>query len=121
MKLPVSPVTRHISLLVLMLVTTLIYGCNALNTPPVIESLVAESMEIKQGESTAIQCIASDSDEDELTYEWSVTAGFIQGGDSHIIWAAPFKCATANISVTVSDDRGGTDTESIRIKVIRPG
>ena len=55
MKLPVSPVTQHISLLVLMLVTTLIYGCNALNTPPVIESLVAESMEIKQGESTAIQ------------------------------------------------------------------
>lgn len=121
MKLPVPPVTRRISLLVLMLLTTLIYGCSILNNPPVIESLVAESMEINQGESTTIQCIASDSDEDELTYEWSVTGGTIEGGDSHIIWTAPVKCATAIIRVTVSDDRGGTATESVRIKVIKPG
>ncbi|MFH0768774.1 MAG: Ig-like domain-containing protein [Chloroflexota bacterium] len=93
----------------------------AVNHPPVIKSLTAEQSTIKQAMSTAIECVASDPDGDELSYAWSSIAGNFSGKGSAVTWTAPNSCATYTISVTISDGRGGKETEKLDIKVAKPG
>lgn len=101
--------------------TTLMNNGGTENSPPVIEGLTAESMKIEQGESIAIQCIASDSDEDELSYRWLATGGSIQGEGANITWTSPNRCSTYSISVRVTDDRGGVTSDNVSIIVAKPG
>jgi hypothetical protein len=109
------------------------------NHPPVIDELVitpeAEKdfnptkMKIYYGKSCDIQCIASDPDGDELSYQWSAdvppavrdywsAVGSISGEGSSVTWTAPSTLSEVAITVTASDDRGGTDTESIVFHVV---
>ena len=110
-------ITLSLSLLWVALLT----GCNTPNNPPVIENLLASSVAIEQGESAEIRCIATDDDEDELNYRWLTTGGTIQGEGANITWVAPDRCADYTISVRITDDRGGEDTDNITIKVAEPG
>jgi len=108
------------------------------NHRPVIEDLIItpledddnfypETMTIIEGTSCEIECIASDSDDDKLSYEWSIEpakalwtdVGSLSDEDDYIaIWRAPDRSPReVRITVTVSDGRGGKDTESIVIEV----
>jgi len=89
------------------------------NHPPVIESLIAEQLVVKPGESTPTmtECVASDPDGDELVYQWTATGGDIFGQDSTITWTAPHNPGTYIISVRVTDGRGGEATEKLNIEV----
>ncbi len=91
------------------------------NHPPVIESLTADSLSVLRGESVTIDCLATDADGDRLTYSWEATAGEISGEGDHIIWTTPNVCATHTITVTVIDERGSQTTQSIDIRVRKPG
>lgn len=92
------------------------------NNPPVIESLAAEQLVVRQAESTFIECIASDPDGDELTYLWAATGGDISGQGPAVDWIAPNVCADYVVTVTVTDGRGGEASMELVIKVQeRPG
>jgi len=86
------------------------------NQPPVI-SLTAEPQTVKKAMTSAIQCTASDPDEDKLSYAWSASRGKISGKGSAATWTAPDAFGTYTITVTVSDGRGGEATETIEIVV----
>ncbi|MEA3442206.1 MAG: PKD domain-containing protein [Chloroflexota bacterium] len=98
----------------------------AANEPPKIEDVAVtahnpEQMKdnkIFKGESCDIECVASDEDEDKLTYSWSCDRGNIQGSGEKISWTAPNTGCDATITVTVADGRGGTDSKEIVFEVV---
>jgi hypothetical protein len=91
------------------------------NHSPIIESLTADSLSVLRGESVGIDCFATDADGDRLTYSWQATEGKISGEGDHIIWTTPNVCATHTVTVTVMDERGSQTTQSIAIRVRKPG
>ncbi|MGA2669925.1 MAG: Ig-like domain-containing protein [Dehalococcoidia bacterium] len=99
----------------------------ARGTPPTIEKLVVNPNGNLLRESTAagcdfdvwvkeeydIKCLASNTS-DELSYEWSCTAGNISGEGSTITWTAPNeKSVTVTVTVIVSDAEGNSIAKSI--------
>jgi len=91
------------------------------NHAPVIESLTAEPSPVRQGKTSTIECVASDLDEDELSYLWSANRGNISGQGSTVAWTTPNACGTYIITVTVADGRGGEVSEELEVEVIKPG
>jgi len=89
------------------------------NRAPVIESITANPENVGQSESTALQCIASDPDNDILVYTWTAENGSFPNGSSGslVFWQAPGDTGTYPVNVRVSDGEL-TDNETIDINVI---
>jgi len=87
------------------------------NHPPAITSLEAESERVLPRGSCQIAYNASDPDGDELSYNWSANGGEITGEGATVTWTAPYFQGSYNITLTVSDGRGGEDTDYVIITV----
>jgi hypothetical protein len=88
------------------------------NNPPVIENVFLEPLVINVGTTATIKVNAYDPDGDQLTYSWSTALGDIIGSGSQVRYTAAFCCVGSNnISLIVSDTRGGKTTEEIRIEI----
>ncbi|MFO7773190.1 MAG: hypothetical protein R6V59_04540 [Dehalococcoidia bacterium] len=87
------------------------------NRPPVIASLEARAEWVPPSESTQIVCSASSPGGEELSYDWWVSGGEIQGRGATVTWTAPDEEGEYRIEVTVTDGRGGQDTHHITIRV----
>jgi len=98
-------------------VILLIGGCVPGEHPPVINSLKAKQNVIGPLDSCLIECVASDEDGDELTYEWSASKGTINGDGATIAWSAPEAEGVYNIVVKVADGNGEEATDSMTIIV----
>lgn len=80
--------------------------------------------QITDGETVRVSAVASDPDGDRLTYRWSTTAGQIRGSGSDVtldttgVTAGPgAPPVEITITLTVSDDKGLTDTSTCRLTV----
>ena len=104
-------------LFALILVLASFTACTS-NNPPVITSLMAHPSSLAPGETTAMTCITSDPDGDTTTYTWSADDGTISGVGSEVNWVAPDTTGTFIISVTVTNSRAETATESCYVVVI---
>jgi hypothetical protein len=87
------------------------------NHPPTIASLEAEPERILTSGKSQIVCTASDSDGDELSYDWSASGGEIRGEGAEITWTAPDSAGSYDVTVTVTDGRGGELMDDITITV----
>jgi len=87
------------------------------NSPPVIDSLSAKRTRANRAECIVIECLASDADEDSLTYTWSATGGTFYGVGSVTTWEAPLALGTYTITVEISDSRGGEASGRLTIDV----
>ena len=99
------------------LLSILLYTMLA-NHPPVIASLEAEAERVFPSGSTQIVCTASDPDGDELSYEWSYDDGERDGEGATVTWTAPDSGGSYNVTVTVTDGRGGEVTKHVTITVM---
>ena len=63
---------------------------------------------------------ASDRDNDELTYQYSVSNGDIEGAGSMVTWNLN-KVGTQKATVEVSDSKGAKSSRTVEIKVIPCG
>jgi hypothetical protein len=81
-----------------------------LNRNPQIEQITADPSEIEKMDYTTLTCIASDPDEDTLTYTWS-------NDSSVVIWTAPDAVGYYYILCKVEDGRGGETTDSVGVSV----
>jgi hypothetical protein len=111
-----------LGILALLLVALTIFpGCGGtappINHSPTIIILIADSSSIDINQSITITSIATDQDGDALTYIWTKNGGTITGSGSAITWTAPATAGTYAITCTVSDGRGGQDSESVNVEV----
>jgi len=93
----------------------LLLGCsNKVNHDPVIESLSATpDAPVQPGSAVTLTVAASDPDGDQLSYEWSATAGTLSASTgTSVTWTAPNDAAFATVTVTVRDDAEGADVET---------
>jgi len=107
-------------LIILVVAALLIGSCVPANQPPVISSLTANEEQIAPAGSCQIECIASDPDEDELSYTWSAGGGNISGEGSIVTWMAPDEPGAYTIVVKVTDGRDGEATTQLTIDVVAP-
>jgi len=68
--------------------------------------------------SCTIECVASDPDGDNLSYEWLASGGDISGEGSSVTWSAPDVLGTYNIIILVKDDLGSEATTMVIIDVM---
>ncbi len=87
------------------------------NHQPAIASLEAEPGRILPSGNSQIVCTASDLDGDELSYGWSASGGEISGEGAVVTWTAPDSAGSYDVTVTVTDGRGGEVTNQITIPV----
>jgi hypothetical protein len=87
------------------------------NQSPVISSLEASPSGILSGGSTTLTCIASDPDGDVVRYSWSASEGSITGVGNKVTWKGPNKGGDYNITVIVSDGKGGETTGNVMVTV----
>lgn len=87
------------------------------NQAPVISSLTPNPSGVLYGGSTLLTCIASDPDGDVVTYSWSTSEGSITGVGNKVTWVAPSKSGSFNITVVVSDGKGGQTRGNVMVTV----
>jgi hypothetical protein len=64
--------------------------------------------------------MATDVNQDVITYVWSANNGDIAGSDDHAVWTAPNVEGIATIQLMISDGRGGAATATIQLLVLDP-
>jgi hypothetical protein len=89
----------------------------SINHVPVILSLTADPQKIDLGATSLLTCMATDPDDDTLSYIWTSAYGTIFGGDSMVTWTAPENEGYYYVSCMVDDGRGGQTADSIGIVV----
>jgi len=111
-----------IGIVAAVVVVTVVLDTMLANHQPAITNLIAEPQRALPGGSIQISCSAVDADGDELTYNWSASEGAIDGEGTTVTWKAPLATGSYDISVTVSDDRGGevTNTKTIEVRTNKP-
>ncbi len=87
------------------------------NQNPQISSLVADPSVIGPGGSSLITCIANDPDGDVVKYNWHAIEGNITGVGNKVTWFPPNKGGAFNITVTVSDGKGGETQGNVAVTV----
>lgn len=87
------------------------------NNQPTIASLEPESERVVPLGSLEVICTASDPDGDDLSYDWSASAGEIDGTGDTITWVAPASEGSYSVAVVVTDGRGGEVTDYVTITV----
>ncbi len=94
---------------------TLSWGCNR---PPEVQEITLMGDHYVDTKYT-VSAYATDPDGDTLTYSWTVTGGTVYDPDVNPMeWTTPGTPGFYNITVTVDDGNGGTDslTESVEVK-----
>ena len=109
----------------------LIINVEAPNHPPTIENLIVTAEHSYLEEATAgfttqdivykalngqdykIECVASDTDGDELTFEWLADGGEWDGEGSMVTWHSPTERGEVTLLVKVSDGKGDLAIESV--------
>ena len=102
---------------VVVVVLAILFDTMLANHRPAITSLEAEPERVIPQGSCQIVCNATDRDGDELSYNWSASEGGITGEGATVTWTAPRFEGSYNITVTVTDGRGGEDTDYVIITV----
>jgi hypothetical protein len=87
------------------------------NQSPAISELVASPSGILYGGSTTLTCMATDPDGDVVRYSWSASEGSITGVGNRVTWVAPNKGGDYNVTVVVSDGKGGETRGNVMVTV----
>jgi REJ domain. len=88
------------------------------NHPPEIIDLKASEERIVPLGDCIITCEASDSDDDELNYNWEASGGGITGKGSIVTWSAPEGVGAYAITVVVVDGKGAKSSASLPVSVM---
>ena len=91
------------------------------NRPPTV-TLNCNPCEVGVGEETELRADALDPDGDPLTYRWNSPAGELAGSRNQATqrWRAPDQGGPVPVTVTVSDGRGGSVSDTVTIQVNEP-
>jgi len=105
-----------VAIVVVVVALAILFDSILANHRPAITSLEAPERVIPLG-SCQISCNASDRDGDELSYNWSASGGEVNGEGATVTWTAPDSAGSYNVTVTVTDGRGGEVMDYVIIEV----
>jgi outer membrane protein OmpA-like peptidoglycan-associated protein len=92
----------------------------AQNRPPTVKAR-CNPCTVEVGKSSTITADAMDPDGDQLTYKWSCPAGTVaQPGNRETLWTAPMQEGPVPCTVTVTDGKGGSVSDTVTIQVVKP-
>ncbi|HPK05159.1 MAG TPA: PKD domain-containing protein [Bacteroidales bacterium] len=101
------------------LAVTVFHSCKKeSNKIPVIASVSVNPASVNASGMVTVTVVASDSDGDELTYNYNVTGGAVSGTGPNVTWTAPSAEGAHSVNVTVSDGKGGSATGSAALTVL---
>jgi outer membrane protein OmpA-like peptidoglycan-associated protein len=90
------------------------------NRPPTVQAR-CEPCTVEIGRTATVTADAKDPDGDTVTYAWKAPSGKLQNpSDRQTTWTAPQQEGPVQVTVTVSDGKGGTAVATTTIQVIRP-
>jgi hypothetical protein len=105
-----------IVIVVVSVLLAILFDTMLANHRPAITSLEAPERVLPSG-ICQIVCIASDSDGDELSYNWSASGGNISGTGVSVNWTAPDSEGFYDVTVMVTDGRGVEVMKQVTIVV----
>lgn len=92
------------------------------NHPPVLDGISASANPVKPGGQSTVSVTAHDPDGDLLEYSWTASCGrFASSSASTTTWTAPQAEGVCNLSVMVSDGRGGSVIGALLLTVSASG
>ena len=103
-----------IKYLIIIMLITLLWTCSennnpsqSHNSPPDVSDIILNPSQPKSGQVVTLTAVATDSDGDELSYTWSVSAGQLSGNGTGnpIDWTAPETSGECSIRCDVSDGK----------------
>ena len=91
------------------------------NRSPTV-TVSCDPCEVEVENEVRLRANASDPDDDPLSYSWSAPRGRFIGSTSGATarWRAPDQTGSVQISVRVTDGRGGSASRSVTVRVNRP-
>jgi len=105
-----------IGIVAAVVVLVVVFDTILANHQPAITSLEAPERVIPSG-SCQIVCNATDRDREELSYNWAASGGETNGEGATVTWIAPNSVGLYNVTVTVTDGRGGEAIDYVTILV----
>jgi len=99
------------------IVLAILFGTVLANHRPAITSLEAEPEKVIPSGSCQIVCNTADRDGDQLSYNWSASGGEINGEGATVTWTAPRSEGSYNVTVIVTDGRGGEVMDYVIVEV----
>ncbi len=113
---------KIITISILGLIMLVISSCSAdENHPPVITNIIVSDNPIEMGETTQLEAVADDPNNDILTYEWTAVAGtFSAMTDCSTSWTAPNDTGNFQINIKVEDECNASDESLTYIRAIEP-
>jgi outer membrane protein OmpA-like peptidoglycan-associated protein len=92
----------------------------AANRPPTVRAR-CEPCTVEVGKLSTVTADAMDPDGDALTYRWSAPTGRLSNpADRQTPWTAPMVEGPVQVTVTVTDTKGATASDTVTIQVIKP-
>ena len=90
------------------------------NRPPTVKAR-CEPCVVEIGKTSTVTADAQDPDGDSLSYKWSAPAGtFGNAADRQTIFTCPQKPGSIPVTVSVSDGKGGTASDTMTIQCVEP-
>jgi outer membrane protein OmpA-like peptidoglycan-associated protein len=90
------------------------------NRPPTVVAR-CEPCTVEVGKASTVTADASDPDGDTLTYQWSAPTGSLTNPTARQTpWTCPAQEGPVQLTVQVSDGKGGTASANVTIQCIRP-
>jgi len=106
-----------IIIVVVAVIVAILFNTMLANHRPIIIGLEVHPEKVVPLGSCQVVCTASDADDDELSYNWSASGGEINEEGDTVTWTAPDSAGSYNITVKVTDSRGGEVMDYVVIEV----
>jgi hypothetical protein len=87
-----------------------------INHAPIIHYINAPE-EVQVSSTNTIICVATDPDQDTLSYSWSADSGNIIGNSDNVQWVAPDVAGNSKITLVVTDNNSAQVSNNVTISV----
>ncbi len=88
-----------------------------INKAPVISDIEREADYLPPGQSVQLDAVASDPNNDILTWNWQSGGGALSWNGSSAVWTAPSAPGIYSVTVTATDDEGLSDQYVLKLLV----
>jgi hypothetical protein len=88
------------------------------NKNPTVSSVTVNPPSVNANGIASVTVVATDPDNDPLTYSYVVTGGAITGSGASVSWTAPSAEGAHSVTVTVTDGKGGSATGNAALTVL---